>query len=104
MIINYIGKVICWKTVVLHNYLVIDYIVIKNDFAMHHVFPLSFTLGHTHSDNEGFFISLLFFYLVRVVCSCAKTIILCFRILLSSNLDSHFLQTLCSAKARICVT
>ena len=51
VIVHDIGKVVGGVPVRLNQDLVIEDIIVENDFSMHHVFPLADTAGHEHTDH-----------------------------------------------------
>ena len=51
VIINYIRHVISWETVRFQNDLVIYCIVVEDHLSVDHIFKLSFTPWHKHSDH-----------------------------------------------------
>jgi len=101
VIIHYVCEVISWESIVFNNHLVVDNIIFENYFAMHQVFKLCFAFGDLHSNDERFTLCLLFSDLIRIVAMRTKPVIHSFGVLLTSNLHSHFSQTLSCAEARI---
>lgn len=80
---------ICRKSVVLYNDLVIYYTIIKDHLAMHQIFKLSFAFRDLHANDERLAFRFFLLYLISVVVLGAKSIILCLGIFLSANLNSH---------------
>ncbi len=53
-VINNISKMVCWKSVILYDHLIINNIVIELHFAVYQIFKACFALRNFHSDDEGF--------------------------------------------------
>ena len=104
VIINNISKVIRWIAIVFKNDLVINNAVVKYDLPVDQILEYRLSFRNSHSYNVGlscfhFLLDLFFSEAVE-----AEPIILCLCILLTTNLDPHLLESLCSTETRICVT
>jgi hypothetical protein len=60
VVINNVCKVVSWETIILNDYLIINHIVIKDYFAVDHIFELCFSFRDFHSDDKRFFLFLFF--------------------------------------------
>ena len=58
MVINDVRKVVSWKSIILHDYLVVDHVVVESYFPVDHVLEGRFAFGHLHPDNVAFSIGL----------------------------------------------
>lgn len=104
MVVHNVCKVVSWEAVIFNDHLIINHVVFKYYFAVHQILELCFAFRDFHPDYEWLAFCLFLRYLIRIVAMSAKPVIHCFRILLTSNLDSHFCQTLCCAKTWICIS
>ena len=103
IVINDIGKVISGKPVILQNHLVIDVLIVPNHFAMDNVLQYGFAFWHSHPDDIGLAIRfplLNLFWRQRVE---TQSVILGLGILLTTNLDPHFLQSLRRTEAGVSI-
>lgn len=103
VVVNNIRKMVSWKAIVLHDHLVVDIFVVKDDLSMNDVFELSFALGDLHPHNEAFTSRFaLFNFRFRQVE--AGSIVLCLSILLAANLDAHLLKALSCAETAVSIS
>lgn len=100
MIVNDISKVVGGVAIRLNQDLVIEDIIVENDFPMHHVLPLADTTGDEHADHMRLSAGnpLFDFGLTQVE---AEAIVLGRLMLFSALLNSKLLQSISCAEALI---
>jgi hypothetical protein len=102
MIVYHVRQMIGRETVILHDDLIIDVLVVKNHLAVHDVLELRLTVRHLHSNDVTLAASLALLYNFFRQLQ-AGPIVLGLRVLLTPELDSHFLQSFCGAEAAVSV-
>ena len=100
MIVNDISKVVGRVAIRLDQDLVIQHVIVENDFSMDHVFPLADATGDEHADDMRLSAGnpLFDFGLTQVE---AEAIVLGRLMLLSALLNSKLLQSISCAEALI---
>ena len=100
MIVNDISKVVGRVAIRLDQDLVIQHVIVENDFSMDHVFPLADATGDEHADDMRLFAGnpLFDFGLTQVE---AEAIVLGRLMLFSALLNSKLLQSISCAEALI---
>ena len=100
MIVNDISKVVGGVAIRLNQDLVIEDIIVENDFSMHHVLPLADTTGDEHADHMRLSAGnpLFDFGFTQVE---AEAIVLGRLMLFSALLNSKLLQSISCAEALI---
>ena len=100
MIIHDISKVVGGVPIRLNQDLVIENIIVENDFSMHQVFPLADTNGDEHADDMRLSAGNPFFDFGFTQVE-AEAIVLCRLMLFSALLNSKLLQSISCAEALV---
>ena len=100
MIVHYSSKVVGGVPIRLNQDLVIEDIIVENDFSMNQVFPLADTTGDEHADDMRLSAGnpLFDFRFTQVE---AEAIVLSRLMLFSSLLNSKLLQSISCAEALV---
>ena len=52
VVVDHVGKVVRWKAIILQDHLVVNILVVKDDFSVHDVFELCLARRDLHTDDE----------------------------------------------------
>lgn len=102
-VVHNVCKVVCREPVILYDYLVVHNAVFKLHFPMHQVLKARSPLRNLHSNNKRLPFSLFLQNLIFIVILSAKPVVHSFRVLLTSDLDTHLCKSLCRAKAWVSI-
>lgn len=100
-VVHDVGKVVRWEAIVFQDNLVIYIFVVEDDLPMNDVLERCLALRHLHSDDEGLAVRFLLFDLLFREVVQAEAVVLGLGVLLTTDLDSHFLKSLRCAEARV---
>lgn len=98
VVIDDVGKMVSRVAITLHDHLIVDTIIIKDNFAVNHVLEFRLALGDKHPNDIRFprFHSLPNILFVEAA---AKAVILCRLAFLTALIFAHLLQTIYCAEA-----